>query len=140
MEIEHEKNNRYESKSSLIMLDLDYFKTINDTYGHDVGDVVLIDVVKRVGACLRKSDSFGRIGGEEFMILLPHTEIEGAVDIAERIRSSVSEHSFDPVGVVTVSMGVVQYRVDESMESFVKRVDIALYQAKELGRNRIEIG
>jgi diguanylate cyclase (GGDEF)-like protein len=140
MEIEHEKSNRYESKSSLIMFDLDYFKTINDTYGHDVGDVVLIDVVKRVGACLRKSDSFGRIGGEEFMILLPHTEIEGAVDIAERIRCSVSEHSFDPVGKVTVSMGVVQYRVDESMESFVKRVDIALYQAKELGRNRIEIG
>lgn len=140
MEIEHEKNNRYESKSSLIMFDLDYFKTINDTYGHDVGDRILIDVVKRVGGCLRKSDSLGRIGGEEFMILLPYTELDEAVDIAERIRNSVSEHTFDPVANVTVSMGVVQYKVDESIESFVKRVDIALYQAKELGRNRIEIG
>ncbi len=140
MEIEHEKNNRYESKSSLIMLDLDYFKTINDSYGHDVGDRILIDVVKRVGECLRKSDTFGRIGGEEFMILLPHTEITEAVEIAERIRCFVSEYTFDPVGEMTVSMGVVQYRVDESMESFVKRVDIALYQAKELGRNRIEVG
>lgn len=140
MEIEHEKNNRYESQSSLIMFDLDYFKTINDTYGHDVGDRVLIDVVNKVGECLRKSDTFGRIGGEEFMILLPNTELKGAVDIAERIRRTVSEHTFDPVANVTVSMGVVQYRVDESMESFVKRSDIALYQAKELGRNRIEIG
>lgn len=140
MEIEHERNNRYESQSSLIMLDLDYFKTINDTYGHDVGDRVLIDVVNKVGECLRKSDTFGRIGGEEFMILLPHTELREAVEIAERIRTLVSEQIFDPVGNVTVSMGVVQYRVDESIESFVKRVDIALYQAKELGRNRIEIG
>lgn len=140
MEIEHEKNNRYESKSSLIMFDLDYFKTVNDTYGHDVGDKVLIDVVNKVGECLRKSDTFGRIGGEEFMILLPNTELSGAVDIAERIRRTVSEHTFNPVGEVTVSIGVVQYRVDESMESFVKRSDIALYQAKELGRNRIEIG
>lgn len=140
MEIEHEKNNRYESKSSLIMFDLDYFKTINDTYGHDVGDIALIDVVKKVGECLRKSDTFGRIGGDEFMILLPHTEISEAVEIAERIRSFVSEHTFDPVSKMTVSMGVVQYSVDESIESFVKRVDMALYRAKELGRNRIEIG
>ncbi len=140
MEIEHEKNNRYESKSSLIMLDLDYFKTINDTYGHDVGDRVLIDVVNKVAECLRKSDTFGRIGGEEFMILLPHTELKEAVEIAERIRCFISEQTFDPVGNVTVSMGVVQYRVDESIESFVKRVDIALYQAKESGRNQVVIG
>ena len=140
LETEQSKSIRYESSFSLIMLDLDYFKTINDTYGHDVGDRVLIDVVNKVGECLRKSDTFGRIGGEEFMILLPHTDLKGAVDIAERIRSMVSEYIFDTVSNVTLSMGVVQYRVDESIESFVKRVDIALYQAKELGRNRIEIG
>ncbi|MDD5118841.1 MAG: cache domain-containing protein [Sulfuricurvum sp.] len=140
LETEQEKSKRYETQFSMIMFDLDYFKTVNDTYGHDVGDSVLVEVVAKVGECLRKSDTLGRIGGEEFMVLLPHTEIREAVEIAQRIRHFIAEHSFDTVGTMTVSIGVVQYRADESMESFVKRSDIALYQAKELGRNRIEIG
>lgn len=140
LETEQDKSNRYETKFSMIMFDLDFFKTVNDTYGHDVGDKVLIEVVQKVGECLRKSDTCGRIGGEEFLILLPHTEIDGAVDMAERIRHFIAEHSFEFVGEVTVSMGVVQYSADESIKSFVKRADIALYRSKELGRNRVEIG
>jgi diguanylate cyclase (GGDEF)-like protein len=140
LDMEHNQTNRYKSQFSLIMFDLDNFKKINDTYGHDVGDTVLIKIVENVGICLRKSDVFGRIGGEEFMVLLPHTDITIAADIAERIRDFVSQDSIEPVGQVTVSIGIVQYAGEESIESLIKRSDIALYKAKEQGRNRVEIG
>ena len=140
LEIEQDKNNRHETSFSLIMFDLDNFKNINDTYGHDVGDRVLIEVVKSVGECLRKSDSFGRIGGEEFMILLPHTDINTAVEIADRIRHFISGHHIEPAGEITISAGVVQHTFQENLEVLVKRADIALYKAKELGRNRVEVG
>jgi len=138
--MEQDKADRYNSQFSLIMFDLDDFKKINDTYGHDVGDTVLIDVVKNVAACLRKSDIFGRIGGEEFMILLPHTQIAIALEIAERIRDFVSQNSAEPLERVTLSLGVVQYENQESLESLIKRSDIALYKAKETGKNRVAVG
>lgn len=138
--MEQDKTDRYNSHFSLIMFDLDNFKKINDTYGHDMGDTVLIEVVKNVTTCLRKSDIFGRIGGEEFMILLPHTDITTAIEIAERIRDFVSQQTIELLGSVTVSLGVVEYVDQESLESLVKRSDIALYKAKEAGKNRVEVG
>jgi len=140
LRIEQDKADRYNSQFSLIMFDLDNFKNINDTYGHDVGDTVLIEVVKNVGMCLRKSDLFGRVGGEEFMILLPHTDITTAIEIAERIRDFVFQQPIEPIGTVTVSLGVVQYTNQENLESLIKRSDIALYKAKEAGRNWVEVG
>ncbi|MDD2781430.1 cache domain-containing protein [Sulfuricurvum sp.] len=138
--MEQEKTDRYKEQFSLIMFDLDNFKKINDTYGHDIGDTVLIEVVKRVGVCLRKSDVFGRVGGEEFMILLPHTDIQTAGEIAERIRHYVSQTPIEPMGTVTISIGVVEYSEQVSLESLIKRSDIALYQAKESGKNKVIIG
>jgi diguanylate cyclase (GGDEF)-like protein len=140
LEMEQDKNNRYETPFSLIMFDLDNFKNINDTYGHDIGDRVLIEVVKSVAECLRKTDSFGRIGGEEFMILLPHTDIHTAVEIAERIRHFISGRHIETAGEITISAGVVQHSLQENLEVLVKRADIALYKAKELGRNKVEVG
>lgn len=140
LENEKERTIRNENQFSLIMFDLDYFKKINDTYGHDIGDSVLINIVQNVATCLRKSDIFGRIGGEEFMVLLPHTEIKIAFEIAERMRDFIAELNIEPVGQVTISIGVVQYHGGESIESLIKRTDVALYKAKESGRNRIELG
>ena len=140
MEAQQNKMNRDKSCFSLIMLDLDNFKRVNDSYGHDVGDKVLIEVVQNAATCLRKNDVFGRVGGEEFMVMLPDTTLEAAKDIAERIRSFIASQNIEPVGIVTVSMGVVQCEEDEELQEVIKRSDIALYKAKELGRNRVEIG
>lgn len=137
---EKSESDRHGIAFSLIMFDLDDFKKINDTYGHDKGDQVLIEVVKRVEVCLRKGDLFGRIGGEEFMILLRHTSLDTALEIAQRIREKVALEAFELPETVSISAGVVQYTADESVESLMKRSDIALYKAKESGKNRVELG
>ncbi|MDD5051537.1 MAG: cache domain-containing protein [Sulfuricurvum sp.] len=140
LESQIEKSSRYKDEFSLVMFDLDYFKCINDTYGHDVGDQVLIEVVAHINDSLRKSDIFGRIGGEEFMILLPNTDKQLAKEIAERIRDEVSSIDIKIAGHITISAGVVEYIQNDTSEILVKRVDIALYHAKTGGRNRVEIG
>lgn len=137
---EKSESDRHGIAFSLIMFDLDDFKKINDTYGHDKGDQVLIEVVKRVEVCLRKGDLFGRIGGEEFMVLLRHTSLDTALEIAQRIREKVALEAFELPERVSISAGVVQYTADESVESLMKRSDIALYKAKESGKNRVELG
>lgn len=137
---EESESDRHGTVFSLIMFDLDDFKKINDTYGHDKGDQVLIEVVKRVDVCLRKGDLFGRIGGEEFMVLLRHTPIDTALEIAQRIREKVASEPFELPETVSISAGVVQYMAHESVESIMKRADIALYKAKESGKNRVELG
>lgn len=129
---------RYES-FSLLMFDIDHFKVINDTYGHDNGDIVLKMIVERVKSCLRKSDIFARVGGEEFMIILPRTTLETAGDIGERIRSTIEMHNFDGIGKITVSLGLVTYRDNENFAEIVKRVDTALYKAKNNGRNNLNM-
>ncbi|MGC4086355.1 MAG: GGDEF domain-containing protein [Polyangiaceae bacterium] len=126
---------------SLCMLDADQFKQMNDEFGHTVGDRALTTLARATRGMLRAQDIFGRLGGEEFGVLLPDTRIEGAVSVAERIRRSVevtqvpTAHSA-PVWI-TVSIGVAQLRPGETFETLMRRADNALYAAKASGRNRV---
>jgi len=124
------------------MLDLDHFKLINDTYGHAAGDWVLQETVSRSSAQLRSLDVFGRIGGEEFAVLLPHTGAEEAVRIAERLCATLAETPiiFDgQIIPVTMSIGVAEYSSDHGNgESLLRQADLCLYAAKRRGRNRVE--
>ena len=124
-----------------MMLDIDHFKKINDTYGHLAGDFVLKEIAKIIKDSIRKSDICGRFGGEEFVIVLPNTKLSGAMKLAERIRETIQNHTFDFNGKkinVTVSIGITSVGVNDSYESLISRADEALYEAKEKGRNRIE--
>ena len=128
---------RYETELTLIMFDIDHFKHINDTHGHDVGDDVLVKLTKLVKTCIRETDIFARWGGEEFMLLLPHTPIDNASNLAERIRAAIEKYKFPKTGTVTGSFGVTQFVKSDNEETFTKRVDRALYKAKQKGRNRV---
>ncbi len=140
-EKEFRRSLRYNTTFSLIMLDIDYFKKINDTYGHLFGDEILKDIAMIIKGCLRAMDILARYGGEEFAILLPETDLESAVQTAERIRLAVENHDFaDPEGKpvrVTVSQGVTSYPAPgvEDRSDMVAKADAALYEAKEEGRN-----
>lgn len=127
---------------SLIFLDIDHFKSVNDHYGHDGGDFTLASMARRVKDNLRGGDMLFRTGGEEFVILLRDTDLDGAEQLAERIRLSV-EHYILAYGMetikVTVSLGISSWRENESAEAFIKRADNALYQAKKSGRNRVVV-
>lgn len=122
---------------SIILLDLDFFKNINDSRGHDVGDGVLKDVAGLIEKNLRHTDYLGRWGGEEFIIVLPDTSKESALVIAEKIRQLISETVFDPGDplTVTASFGIAERQTGEEFSSIFKRVDSALYKAKAAGRN-----
>ncbi|HYQ39154.1 MAG TPA: diguanylate cyclase [Pseudomonas sp.] len=131
------RNSRIPRGLSLIMLDIDHFKRINDTWGHDVGDLVLKELCQRIGARLRRVDMFCRIGGEEFVIICPETGLAQAVHLAEALRERVQAPPFAGVGQVTVSFGVSSVRPGDSGEALLQRADQALYAAKEGGRNRV---
>ncbi|WP_167730621.1 PAS domain-containing protein [Terasakiella sp. SH-1] len=141
-EREIERAQRYDTKLSLIMLDVDHFKHINDTYGHAVGDEAIRSMTGLCRQNLRNSDVIGRIGGEEFAILLPETDQKGAKLLAERIRKNTAKYAFDigekkPVSF-TASFGVTSLvKSDETPDDLLKRADIALYDAKTSGRNRV---
>lgn len=137
IEEEIKRVNRYEKPFGLLMFDIDYFKKVNDTYGHDVGDYVLQEISHLVENTIRETDSFGRWGGEEFMILMPYTSEETLVKIAEKIRQIIAKHTFKDVGHVTISIGVTFYKKHEEKEKLIKRVDTALYEAKAQGRNKV---
>ncbi len=126
---------RYEHTLSLVMLDIDYFKKVNDEHGHGVGDSVLIEYTKLISSSIRDGDIFCRIGGEEFMIILPYTAKESAAALAEKLRAGVQNHK--KILPITMSFGVVEYIQGEDVEYILKRVDEALYKAKESGRNRV---
>jgi diguanylate cyclase (GGDEF)-like protein len=121
------------------MIDVDHFKKINDTYGHLAGDDVLRTLAAVVKTNIRKTDSFGRWGGEEFMVLAPETAGEEASELAEKIRRVLGTHPFEKAGAVTVSCGITQFRKKEDLNSFIKRADDALYRAKDQGRNRVVV-
>ncbi|MCB1159299.1 MAG: diguanylate cyclase [Leptospiraceae bacterium] len=125
---------------SLIIFDIDHFKQINDTYGHDKGDEVLIELSRIIKAKIRSSDTFCRWGGEEFIILCSKTSLEGAENLAEKIRILVSNHNFPITRNVTISLGISEYHNGESSTELMSRADKALYRAKSNGRNRLEIG
>ena len=142
VEAEAKRAQRYNTTACLMVLDLDYFKSINDRYGHAAGDNVLIAFHNVASACIRSTDSLGRLGGEEFGILLPETELEGACQLAERLRHHVeglsNPHEMEEIRF-TVSGGIVQWvPAQESAADALKRADAALYEAKRKGRNCIE--
>lgn len=129
---------------SLLLLDIDKFKNVNDTYGHDIGDEILIEFAQRIRTSVRKIDIAARLGGEEFVVILPKTNNQTAMKIAERLRQTIADNTFKnltncddlnismSIGVSTIS------RQDEKSENLLKRADLALYKAKEGGRNRVE--
>ncbi|WP_456402311.1 GGDEF domain-containing protein [Persephonella sp.] len=139
LRFELERNKRYGRPLSIILFDIDHFKKINDAFGHQTGDYVLKTLAKIVSSNIRATDYFARWGGEEFVILAPETDLEGAQILAEKIRKSIEEYPFDVVGQVTSSFGVTEATSKDTVDSFVKRADAALYKAKDKGRNRVEI-
>ena len=122
---------------SLILIDVDDFKKINDTYGHVAGDRVLSDMGRILQSILRREDAACRYGGEEFAILIQYATQKQVIQAAEKIRSHVESHLFGDLPRITVSVGCSTYQLDESAASFVKRVDLALYEAKRNGKNRV---
>jgi diguanylate cyclase (GGDEF)-like protein len=138
---EVERTERYGQPLSLILLDIDNFKSYNDTYGHMEGDRVLATLAAVIRKNLRTSDTGFRYGGEEFTVLLPQTELESALAAAERLRESFAETTLSPLpGVdvrMTVSIGAGQYFPGEKEDAYVKRVDAAMYKAKQNGKNRV---
>ena len=127
------------SPLSMILFDIDHFKKINDTYGHLVGDTVLRELAEVVRSSIRESEYFVRWGGEEFIVLLPGTSLEGAKMVAEKLRRAIEAHRFPTVGQVTSSFGVTALHTDDTIKTFLERCDEALYEAKEAGRNRVKV-
>jgi diguanylate cyclase (GGDEF)-like protein len=127
---------RSQRKFALIMFDLDHFKQVNDTYGHDMGDTVLIAVAKTVKAMVRDLDTFGRYGGEEFLLVLPETEIYQATELAERIRIAI-EHIVVGAGKITASIGVTCSGESTTVADMIRAADEAMYDAKSEGRNTV---
>lgn len=135
---ELERGRRKDRVSSLLIMDLDHFKNVNDTHGHQAGDRVLVDFVGRVNGLLRRPDQFGRLGGEEFVALLPETSADEALLVAERIRSEVERARGIPG--CTVTIGVASSTpAEESVDAILSRADEALYAAKNAGRNCVRV-
>ncbi len=135
---ELKKFKRYGKKFSLVMFDIDHFKKINDTYGHVVGDSVLKELTNLIYKNIRQTDIFCRVGGEEFVIIAIFTELDEAVNLAEKLRKQVENFNFNEVGKVTISLGVTEVKKEDTFDSLTTRVDTALYNAKNNGRNRVE--
>ena len=135
--METSRSRRRGEPLSLLALDIDRFKRVNDRYGHKVGDAVLAEVVQRVCAAVRVTDSLTRSGGEEFLVLLPGTSLADAVATAERIRLTVGAEPIAPAGTVTVSLGAAEYLPDRDVGDWLERADEMLFAAKRAGRNRV---
>jgi diguanylate cyclase (GGDEF)-like protein/PAS domain S-box-containing protein len=132
-----EASKKYRTNLSLIFFDIDHFKNINDTYGHQTGDDVLQQLVTVIKGCTRELDIFARWGGEEFVVLLPGTDMDNALKAAEKLRKQVMNAEFKNVKYVTCSFGVTTLSNDDNVDKFVNRADRGLYKAKESGRNRV---
>ena len=129
---------RYNNPFSLIIFNIDFFKKVNDNYGHDIGDKVLVEYARFISSMLRDTDIFCRIGGEEFIVILPNTTKDKAYLLAQKLRENVQKHKV--VLPITMSFGVAGYEKGDDATSLYKRVDIALYKAKETGRNKVALG
>ena len=127
---------RYNTSFSVILLDIDNFKSVNDTYGHDVGDIVLQEIAKNIKRHTRKTDFVGRWGGEEFLIICQNTNLNHAYTVAENVRKSINSIAFEECGKQTVSLGVTEYSNIDSLKTLFKRVDKCLYEAKKSGKNQ----
>jgi two-component system, cell cycle response regulator len=133
---------RLKTPLSVFFIDLDFFKLINDTYGHLVGDEVLISVTKKVSRAVREYDHVGRVGGEEFLVVLPNCAVEAALEVAGRVRQHVGD---EPIVIattqlrITVSIGLSQWYSGQELPDLLRQADLALYRAKQNGRNRVEV-
>jgi diguanylate cyclase (GGDEF)-like protein len=136
---EMERAGRYKRPFSIILFDLDQFKTINDTFGHLEGDKVLKEISQLVGSLVRRTDFLGRWGGEEFLLILPETDSEAAQALAERIRKSVEITRIVEDYSIAASFGVTTYHIERSLEDLLDFADRALYQAKHNGRNQVVV-
>lgn len=135
LEMEMAETRIKKTSLSVVMFDIDFFKRINDTFGHDSGDVVLKNTALRVRELLRSSDCAARFGGEEFIIMLKETPVEVAMAMAETVRARIADQPFDGVGHVSASFGVATWNYEESSQALICRADAALYVAKSQGRN-----
>ena len=134
---EIKRAHRYGEPLSVLLLDIDNFKSINDTFGHNIGDRVLKQVSGFITSTIRETDHFGRWGGEEFIIITPQTAEEQADMLAEKLRAFIDGHIFETVGNVTCSFGIASYKSGQNSESLIHHADTALYGAKENGKNRV---
>jgi diguanylate cyclase (GGDEF)-like protein/hemerythrin-like metal-binding protein len=131
------RSRRYRQPLSLIFIDIDHFKRVNDRHGHQTGDVVLIEVTQLVRESIRHSDILTRWGGEEFIVLVPATRLNEALALAEKLRAKLAAYEFPEVGPVTISLGVAEYLLEEELDGWLRRADQALYAAKGNGRNQV---
>ncbi len=134
------RHDRYgEAGLALVLFDLDHFKRINDQHGHPVGDQVLVELTQRVRHRLRATDILARWGGEEFVVLLPHCDRDQAVTLAEKLRRLIAAEPFPGAGALTASFGVAAYLAEETLATWIQRVDEALYAAKAGGRDQVRV-
>ncbi len=136
--LEMERAERYQHPLSIAMLDIDDFKTVNDTYGHQAGDGVLQELARLVARHIRGVDYLARYGGEEFVVLAPETDLAGMHRIAEKLRQAVEAHAFQRQNRITISLGVAQFGPEDTPAAFIKKADAALYRAKAKGKNKVE--
>lgn len=130
---------RYKHPLCLLIFDIDFFKTVNDRHGHNVGDQVLVELAEHVRSILRTSDSLTRWGGEEFVVLCPNTTLSTATLLAERLRAKIAGATFPEVKQITISIGVAECLHEETWEQWFQRTDAALYRAKSCGRNQVKV-
>ena len=130
---------RHPGQLAVILFDIDHFKQINDSMGHDVGDEVLQEVCLRIKTQLREIDIFARYGGEEFVVVLKHAGVSTASHVAEKIRQVMGEIKIKGINGIKASFGIAEYRAEDSPEKLLKRADQALYQAKDRGRDQIVV-
>ncbi len=138
LEYEIGRAERYLYPFSILMMDIDFFKKVNDTYGHLTGDKILVQFAETIGEIIRKTDIFGRYGGEEFMLILPEIDKQGGIIVAEKIRKRIQDLTFADNLKITVSLGVAEYKHGLSIDDLVNAADLLLYAAKKNGRNRVE--
>jgi len=133
---------RNQKTFSLAICDIDHFKSVNDKYGHECGDYILKKIADTIVSSLRKQDIVARWGGEEFILLLPETNLEGGGIVAEKVRKTISQYEFrynNKIILISITFGVSEYSIDKSIDGCIKEADKALYRGKNNGRNRVEM-
>ncbi|WP_271272101.1 transporter substrate-binding domain-containing diguanylate cyclase [Aliamphritea hakodatensis] len=139
LQVELDRKERFERDFCLSILDIDYFKQVNDTFGHQTGDSVLVEVSELLVSSLRKTDYVGRYGGEEFIIIFPESNLDAVTVLLDALRVKIADHGFAEVGSLSASFGFTLSQSGDSIETIIARADEALYRAKEGGRNRVEV-
>lgn len=139
LQTEINRSKRFNHIFGVAILDIDHFKKTNDTFGHQAGDKVLVEISKILKTHIRKTDFVGRFGGEEFVIICPESDKQGTYNLIENIRLAISNHNFQEVGNITASFGIAMLKKEDTINSLLKRADKTLYKAKSSGRNKVLI-